>query len=365
MKLEAFSVDEKSKKMQRNNSPLVIFGIILFLIGITLAIYQSYAIFKLNEIHNFINTEIGNFNAVFCESCGTLKTVDGDFFGITALNNINEVVFTDTNEVPVGVVASHDVSAAGDESVMAWVENLPTGGVRITIGADGGVRANPDSHSLFAGLESLSRLDLTHFYTHEATDMSNMFYRTGFNNSNFTLELGPNFDTSNVTDMSTMFSWIGFANASFILDLGDKFDTSNVINMASMFYAIGYSNPSFTHDLGDKFNTAKVTNMNSMFYRAGYNSSLFTLDLGPNFDTSNVTDMSSMFFRTGYNNPNFVLNMKVVSFRVGSIRTDMFGTINPGSTIYAKDSTAKNMISSGTGLPLGVVVIDCSLNSCP
>ena len=146
------------------------------------------------------------------------------------------------------------------------------------------------------------------FDTSNVYDMSGLFHNCGYNSTVFALDLGEKFDTSNVINMSDMFNGCGAKSTVFTLDLGEKFDTSNVTNMKSMFRECGYSSTKFTISLGDKFDTSKVTDMSNMFYRFGDASEEFTLDLGDHFDTSNVENMTYMFYACGYSSPVFKLN---------------------------------------------------------
>ncbi len=146
------------------------------------------------------------------------------------------------------------------------------------------------------------------FDTSNVYDMSGLFHNCGYNSTVFALDLGEKFDTSNVINMSDMFNGCGAKSTVFTLDLGEKFDTSNVTNMKSMFRECGYSSTKFTISLGDKFDTSKVTDMSNMFYRFGDESDEFTLDLGDHFDTSNVENMTYMFYACGYRSPVFKLN---------------------------------------------------------
>ncbi len=136
-----------------------------------------------------------------------------------------------------------------------------------------------DAMGLFAGLESLKRIEMDGFDTSKVYDMSFMFEGC---KSLESLDVS-GFDTSNVTDMSFM-----FRGCSSLQELDvSNFDTSNVKNMKCMFS--GCSSVSEL-DVSD-FNTSKVTDMSSMFH---YCLALESLDVS-GFDTANVTDMSSMF----------------------------------------------------------------------
>ena len=196
-----------------------------------------------------------------------------------------------------------DVSAMGDNSIIAWYEPSANGTVKVYIGSNEEIFGNVDSSYLFAHIgyssnctatETISNIGLLN--TGNVTDMSRMFYSTGYT-AMTSLDLGDNFDTSNVTDMSFMFYNTG-RHAMTILDLGDNFDTSKVTDMHQMFFMTGYTAMT-TLNLGDKFDTSNVTTMRWMFMDTGY-TAMTSLDLGDKFDTSNVTTMQIMFYRTGY-----------------------------------------------------------------
>lgn len=234
-------------------------------------------------------------------------------------------------------VYKYDISESKNEKVIAYlVENEENNKYYdLYLQADGIIYANQDSRGYFAAMQNLDNidnltgldtsnvtnmsamffntgyysdvfaLDLSGFNTSKALSMDGMFNYTGYNNSNFTLDLS-NFDTSNVTNMSYMFWGTGYYNSNFTLDLS-SFNTSNVTDMSYMFFETGSSSRNFTLDLSN-FDTSNVTDMSYMFYATGVDSFNFTLDLS-NFDTSNVTDMSSMFHSTGYNSTNFNLDL--------------------------------------------------------
>ncbi len=196
-----------------------------------------------------------------------------------------------------------DVSAAGDDSILAWYKTTSTGSLQVYIGSKYQMFANRDSSYLFGNLgfdeeckatEIITNLELLD--THNVANMSYMFTNIG-RNAITTLRLGNNFDTSSVTNMSWMFRNTGELIME-TLDLGEKFDTSNVTNMQGMFYYTGYRKLKELN-LGEKFITSNVTDMSSMFIGAGHDS-MQILDLGENFDTSKVTTMDSMFWDTGY-----------------------------------------------------------------
>ncbi len=305
---------------------------------------------------------------------------------------IESIEFLDNKNIPSDAIGTWDVSEAGDKSIMAWYRTGDkTGKYKVYIGSDNIIMANPNSSNLFSEILNLNILKFNNnFDTSMVTNMSHMFYRTGFNSTVFTLDVS-NFDTSQVTDMGLMFSSTGYKSNVFTLDVSN-FNTSQVTDMAFMLSAIGYSNPTFTLDVSN-FDTSKVTNMLGMFSSAGYKSNVFTLDVSnfntsqvtsmrlmffstgysnptftldvSNFDTSKVTDMGIMFSSTGYSNLNFKLNIKNFTFSKVTQKESMFEGIRYGSTIYVRDDTAKRFVSNTTNLPFGLNVINCSITTCP
>ncbi|MBE6150197.1 MAG: BspA family leucine-rich repeat surface protein [Firmicutes bacterium] len=241
----------------------------------------------------------------------------------TYREQIKNITFEDSINIPDNAYKSWDVSDTGNGKVMAYIitNKDDSSFYDLYIQGDGEIYANKNCSSLFYGfknVDSINNIDLLN--TTNVTDMSQMFFDTGYNSTTFTLDLGDNFDTSNVTKMRHMFYATGYSSTVFILDLGDKFDTHNVTAMAEMFAKIGYSSTKFELDLGDKFDTSNVVNMDGMFASAGRNSKNLTLNLGDKFDTSNVTNMTAMFSMVGYKASSFYLDCsdwnvsKVTSF---------------------------------------------------
>ncbi len=297
-----------------------------------------------------------------------------DIESITFANSIGSHTANGTN--------CWDVSKDQDGMVLAWVTDVDSNNkYEMTIGANGTIYASSGNH-LFRNLVNLDSLNgMNNFDTSNVTDMSYMFYYTGYNSTVFTLDLGDKFDTSSVTTMGNMFRQTGYSSTTFTLDLGkkfdtskvtdmhdmffytgynsttftldleEKFDTSNVTNMSSMFQDTGYSSTVFTLDLGEKFDTSNVVNMKYMFSNTGYNSTVFTLDLGEKFDTSKVTDMSYMFYNTGYNSTTFTLDLGE-KFDTSQVTTmyGMFWSIGRSSTIFTLDLGEKFDTSNVTNM---------------
>lgn len=212
--------------------------------------------------------------------------------------NVEGIIFRNTRDYPA---EAWDISADGDRSVMAWLED----GI-LTVGADRKIQLNPDSADLFHGYEniayiqfndcvdtsrvenmaylfadckSLQSLDLTGFDTGQVTSMQGMFFGCSALTD---LELGK-LDTSAVTNMRAMFYGCGVLRK---LDVS-SFDTSSVTTMRSMFSGCG----TLTELDVRNFDTSRVDSFRAMFYEC---SGLTQLDLR-SFDTSGATDLRSMF----------------------------------------------------------------------
>lgn len=69
-------------------------------------------------------------------------------------------------------------------------------------------------------------------------------------------------------------------------------DTSNVKNMSYMFYNTGYNSTEFKLDIS-KFDTSNVANMSYMFYNTGYNSTKFNTSV--TISNPNVKSYDNMF----------------------------------------------------------------------
>ena len=225
------------------------------------------------------------------------------FLGNTSIQRQNIENITFVSSTSGANDTAWDVSAEQNGSIMAWYETSnSSGALKVYIGSNETIYANTDSSYLFSRIGYSSNCTATETITNigllntsNVTDMSHMFYYTGYR-AMTSLDLGTNFDTSSVTNMSNMFNGTGYT-AMTSLDLGDKFDTSNVTNMISMFNNTGYTAMT-SLDLGDNFDTSNVTTMKWMFAATGYRA-MTSLDLGDKFDTRNVTDMYQMFSNTG------------------------------------------------------------------
>ena len=188
-----------------------------------------------------------------------------------------------------------DVSAAGDNSILAW--RTQTGPYKVNIGSYNNIYANSDSSYLFSYIGQGSTCTATSVInglellnTSSATNMEGMFKNCGYRKMTG-LSLGSNFYTSNVTNMKDMFSGCGQTQLTSF-NLGSNFNTSRVTNMSGMFQNFAYKLGSL--NLGTQFYTSAVTDMSNMFNGCG-KTELTTFSLGSNFNTSKVTNMSGMF----------------------------------------------------------------------
>ena len=281
---------------------------------------------------------------------------DTDYHSSTYKSKITSIVTKDNLEIPTSAIESWDVSAAGDGSVIAYIEDdgRGTGTYKVTIGAQGNIIANKDSSYLFGGdssknsFSSLETIDLTYLDTSQVTSMDSMFYLCS---SLTSLDLS-NFNTSQVRNMDSMFY---SCRSLTSLDVSN-FDTSQVTDMSSMFYLCS----SLTSLDVSSFNTSKVTNMNYMFsgevYDVSYPMSLTSIIIGDKFETSNVTNMSYMFNQcthlTELNLSGFdtgkVTNMKkMFSFCGGLTNLDLSGfdtrQVTDMSYMFRSCSTLKNI----------------------
>lgn len=259
------------------------------------------------------------------------KNETGTVLGSAYLRkDIASITFTDQRPGPGD--DSWDISAAGDESVLAWVSPKGQGMYDLYIYGENGVSANAASDGLFgyysnathirfnglfntsgatsmqgmfAGCASLKELDLNGMDTGSVENMAFMFNGCS---SLVSLDLS-GFDTGKVTDMSAMFqncknllslnlsglNTSGVTNMSYMFTMCGRltsldmrsFDTSGVSNMAYMFNGC----EALTALNVRGFDTGRVTNMSHMFSRC---SALSSIDLS-GFNTGSVVDMSGMF----------------------------------------------------------------------
>ena len=228
--------------------------------------------------------------------------------GTTAKNTITEISLVDFYTSTGTETESWDASAAGNGSVMAYIDGTKlmlagNGYGKIFANADSSYAFSDTSSTRFSSLTTVTGMDLLD--TSKVTNMKTMFYNcsglTGLDVSGF--------DTSQVTDMSWMFAGCStltgldlsgfdisqvtlmramFQNCNALVNLDvSGFKTSNVTDMAYMFQKCN----SLNNLNVSGFNTSKVVNMSYMFQKC---NSLTYLDVS-GFKTSLVTTMLSMF----------------------------------------------------------------------
>ncbi|MCL2002913.1 MAG: BspA family leucine-rich repeat surface protein [Oscillospiraceae bacterium] len=312
---------------------------------------------------------------------------------------VNEIDLTDA-------VRSWDVSAAKDNSVMAWYTGTSETNAQgepmynVFLGADGKVKTGEDASGLFSYFDRAVSMDVCELDTSYATNFDFMFYYatnitslniSGWNTSNVTtmgnmfqdankltsLDLS-GWDTSNVTIMRSLF-WRAYALAD--LDLSG-WDTSDVTIMSSMF-ADAYRLTSL--DLSH-FDTSKVTNMSSMFSSAtdlvslnlsGWNTSnvtamnsmfngtrsLESLDLR-HFDTSNVTTMMSMFGGT-YGGASKLTSLDLSSFDTSKVtdmsnmflKTTALKYLDMSNAVFTSVTSSSNMFADSGLISGGEIIV--------
>ena len=237
--------------------------------------------------------------------------------------NVVKVVTQNTLTEPSNVTYREDLSAAGDGSVMAYID----GDNVLTIAGNGKIRvgniicfeslANVTSidltyldtsqmelaDSMFAGCSSLPNIDLRGLDFSNVTSMNGIFVGSGLENINLS-----GLDLANVIDFTDMFMDSGVVNVDLSNVSAPNWDTMdnlfyglttlvsvnmanldapNLVSMRSMFRDCTNLT---TVDLSG-FDTSKVTMMREVFYKC---DSLTTLNL-TSFDTSNVSNMNNMF----------------------------------------------------------------------
>ena len=106
------------------------------------------------------------------------------------------------NNLQSSIIKSWDVSEKGNGSIMAYALDTDTNSkYEIYIGQNGGVKANPNSGSLFNHYSNATEIDLSNLIVYDVESMNSMFY----NDYSLTSLDVSSFNTSNVTNMSWMF----------------------------------------------------------------------------------------------------------------------------------------------------------------
>ena len=100
-----------------------------------------------------------------------------DFHTADYAPKITSVTTKKNNIVPATAIESWDISEAGDDSVMAYVEDDETGTstYKLTIGGKGGIIANESMINYFENFSHMTSIDLSALDTSKVTRMDNIF----------------------------------------------------------------------------------------------------------------------------------------------------------------------------------------------
>ena len=242
-----------------------------------------------------------------------------DLYGRSTITSIEKVTFL--NSLSGAPSDAKDTSAAGDGSVMSWLN-----GTELIIAADGKIAVKTAKY-LFYSFKKLKTVEFNGcFDTSQTTSMWNMFSEC---RSLESLDLS-SLDTSNVTNMGYIFS---YCTSLTSLNLSG-FNTKKVTYMQGMF---AYCSSLTSLDLSS-FDTKNATNMGYLFCRC---SSLKSLDIS-NFITDNVTDMMSMFQEC-----ESLKSLDVSNFITKNVNTmnSMFSSCTSLTTLDLSNFDTKNVTS--------------------
>ena len=267
-------------------------------------------------------------------------------------SNIINIEVVTTKNVPSNAVKSWDISNDADGSVMAWIvkNNQDITKYDLYIGGEGGVKANSNCWRMFYNMTNVKKIDLNNFYTHDTYCFAYMFrgnvnleylYIENLNtysgrdfHSMFrdikvsSLDLS-HFNTAQATEISEM-----FAQCSSLKKLNiSNFNTSKVTNMSHMFWGCSQLKEINLNN----FDTSSVKKMSYMFYNC---SVLESLNLS-NFNTSNVTDMTYMF-----NNCYLLKNLNLSTFDTSNVNkmAAMFGNCTSLEKLDLSNFNTKNVL---------------------
>ncbi len=294
-----------------------------------------------------IHVETGQISEIkFQEQIGMMKQISSDYSEgfYQYKTSISSIVIEPTINIPEGIEKgkSWDMSANGDKTVMAYIEDdgTQTDNYKLHIQGTDQVYANKDSSYLFDSFTSLKNIEgIEHLDTSKVENMNYMFNNC---TSLESLEVG-HFDTSNVITMVRLFhecsklttlsveNWNVskvnnfqgiFRNCSNLIELNvSSWVTDSATNMQDMFDGCS----SLTSLDVNSFNTKNVTTMQGMFQLC---RGLTNLNI-ENFVTDKVTSMHVMFSRcsglTTLNVKNFntsqVVNMSLMFYGCNSLQT--------------------------------------------
>ena len=205
-------------------------------------------------------------------------------------------------------------------------------------------------------------LNLSGWDTSKVTNMTHMFFEFGYNSSQITLNLS---NWHAAYDLGNMFNSIGYLSSTFNLKL-NNWDTSQTTNISNLFYRAGYNASSWSIDGLSNWDTSEVQIMNNVFNSAGYNASHINLDL-KNWNISNSANIGMMFSNFGHNSESFNLDLRnwntstvtymnglfdnaglnATNFNIIIPQTNGNGINNTTDTIYGSSINNKYTLSNG------------------
>ena len=173
-----------------------------------------------------------------------------------------------------------------------------------------------DMESMFSRTGYLHDLDISNFDTRNVRYFNGMFY-SAFDSQRKDIVLDLNhFDTSSAVDMTSMFSTTNLKEIKV-----DTWDTSHVTSMAYMFSAFGTVT---VLDLSN-FDTSSLTTANNMFYGL---HDMKTIYVSPDkWDMSNVTSDNNMFDRA-----NNLVGQKGTKYNANNVKDKTYAHIDEGET---------------------------------
>ncbi len=320
---------------------------------------------KYKEIWN-TNVEVSEPNNVLD---GTLMIVDSpsatsSVFGKTmSRGSFEKVIVLDVINIPNNAIDSWDCSNEQNESVMCWYIDADNNSkYELYIGQEGGVKANSNFRDALSFFSQAYYLDVTYLDTSNVTDMTNVFYYTGYTGGPrqdlFTIKGLEKWDVSKVTDMSYAFRYTGRSMNNW--DIGDisGWDTSSVTNMKCMFhYAAYYAKKIDIGNIGN-WNVSNVEDMNGLFTYFGPDARKWYVGDLSNWDTSSVTNMSSMFLNAGtYDTNKNIGGLKIYADNISSI-FNRFGGFSATINIYSNPTSYSSAFDSTAYYATSNVVVN-------
>lgn len=228
----------------------------------------------------------GNLNFVFDEQ--------EYIVGQTYTDNIGTTTITAVYEVPEKISHSRDLPWVGTE------ENGYRPDITRINFSDSYILYKPKSiRGFLYNLRYVTSVtNLTNLNTEDVTTMYYAFASLGRNASSLTMDVS-SLDTSSCTNMSNMFYYTGFGCTTVSIGSIASWNVANVQNFDSFLSHFAYTaTAALSFDLAD-WNTGNATNMRHMFRNCGRNAAQFICNVS-RFRTANVTDMSYMFAGAGH-----------------------------------------------------------------